>query len=208
MKKIVLVFSFAGLKLVAQDTLIFKNQTKLISLVLWVGEDSIRYKNIENITGPDLYARNSEIHLVKYRNGRVENIDSLQIRNTSLKNLQKQTESLQSKAESNSVQMYKNGTFHAEVNYKCKGCKVGFFSLGLLLGPIAVIPAFSTAYILPSDKKLAYPSEELWQNKDYQKGYKDKASAIKRRAIFGGTSAGAILSTFTTAVLINILTKR
>lgn len=212
---IFLVFSFCA---PAQDTIISKTGTKIISLVLLVGQDSIRYKKIENITGPDLYVYNSEVNLIKYKNGRVINIDSLYKKNTVQKAAQQQNvripidlktnDSLQGIAHDNSIEMYKEGVHHAEVNYRCKGCNVTFFSMGLVFGPVAFLSAVSVALTKVPDKKLAYPSESLWQNKDYQKGYKDKAGAIKRRSIYRGTTVGVIFSVFTTTLLVNILSKR
>jgi len=206
MKYLFSVFLLFNLFMNAQDTLIFKNQSKAVSLILLVGEDSIRYKKMENITGPDLYAHNSDITFIKYKTGRVENIDSLYQLHKSKSTLINQLGN--SMVDENSPEKnYQRGKFNAEVNYKCKGCMAGYFALGLVFGPGALVPAFSTMFVTPAEKKLKYPSDELWQDQDYRKGYKDKARSIKRAAIIRGVSIGIFSSLFAWGVFYTQINK-
>ena len=201
---ILLLFSF-GVK--AQDTLVLKDSTKIVSLVLMLGEDSIRYKKIENITGPDLYIKNSKVNLVHYKNGNRVNVDSLYRVHIKSKEFNSRNSPASADSQNSAEKMYEMGKFHAEVNYECRGCTSGFMGLGLLIGPFSVIPGLSTMFVTPSDKKLAYPDQELWLDKDYQRGYKDKACRKKRQAIGTGLWIGNSLSAFGWGVIITALQK-
>lgn len=167
----------------AQDTLILADQTRIISLVLLVTPDSIRYKPIENISGPDHYLAASQVKEIHYKNGSREMI---------VADL------------SGPKKMYDWGKHDAENSYRCKGCAASFIAVGLLIGPFAYIPAYSLAYIPPAEKNLAYPDEVLWKDLNYRKGYKDQTRRIKSRAIFSAVNISGWISLFVGAVVVGI----
>lgn len=202
MKKIICLLLLLSLMSHAQDTLLLKNQTKIISLVLLLGTDSIRYKKITDITGPDLYIRNSEMMSVKYKNGKTENIDSLYRLISKSREETKAFEMEAQKKANSAEEMAKAGALHASIYYNCKGCLAGFFGLAVILGPLGPIPALVALAIKPSKKQLAYPSEDLWKNEQYQKAYMHEVNKIRKRAIGFGATSGSFLSTFSWGLIL------
>jgi hypothetical protein len=202
MKNVFLFLSLSvGLYYKAQDTIIFKNGNKFVSLVMLLGEDSIRYKKINNLTGPDLYVHDSLVSIVKFKNGSKSNVDSLYREHRRFVQLTAPTGSATPK------QMYDMGVLDATTNYKCKGCVPAFFVTGLFLGPFAAAPAFPVAFTPPLKRNLAYPSEELWKDTNYQKGYKNQTGRIKRRSVLPPAGIGCFIFTVTGGLIYTLINR-
>jgi len=179
MKKYLLLLLALAFTAKAQDTIVLNSHEKLVSQVLQIEEDSIRYKLLEP-PGPDLSMGSLDVLLVKYKNGSVVNVDSLY------------------KAQHGSVykyvgpcavvgtptQLYEKGRTDANKNFKSNCGSYFLAGLGLAFGPLAAAPAFIVMAIPPVEYKMNYPCEELWQNKDYKAGYKKRTRQIKGRLIW------------------------
>jgi hypothetical protein len=188
----------------SQDTLIFNNSTKVVSLVLLLGQDSIRYKRIENITGVDLYAKNSEVAYVKYKNGTIKNVDSvykLKVQRNELAAKYAMAPITQSVTPAT---MFEIGKRHADVNYRCKGCKAGIATETILFVPLGWLTAYAVMFVPPKETNLAYPSEELWQDENYRKGYKNQAARIKRESMRDGALIGTLSAVLVTVAVLTI----
>lgn len=177
MKNFLLFFTLSSCFCVkAQDTLLLVNDTKLISLVLLVTPENIRYKAFNNISGPDQYINTKEVKEIRYRNGSREQIEKPIV---DWKGPEK---------------MYEEGRKHADLFYHYKA---GWITLGsVFFTPITFIPVGQRMFKAPNDDKLYYPDEHLWKDENYQKGYKDRATAIRRKKMIGGFVGGSVISHF------------
>jgi hypothetical protein len=73
MKKVVLalliIFIYTIFKVNAQDVILKKDGDDLKSKILEVSTEYVKYKKLENLTGPDYVIAASDIFMIKYENG-------------------------------------------------------------------------------------------------------------------------------------------
>ena len=195
MKNCVLILLLTAFVSKAQDTLILKNETKIISLVLLVNEEVIRYKKINNITGPDILIPPAEVKAIHYKNGKKEIIESSSSMTIQVVTAPKLTEAPVVNWEG-PEKMYEQGQKHAEIFYKHGGGSRAIGIVSLFLTPLTFIPVGILMFKTPSEKFLGYQSEELWKNEHYQKGYKAMATSMRRKKMVKSFIAGSIVSHF------------
>jgi len=72
--KIVIEFLFIAwnLNVIAQDTINFRNGNKVVAVVKEISDESIKYKNYENLDGPDYVSDKNDIAFITYKNGMKE----------------------------------------------------------------------------------------------------------------------------------------
>lgn len=76
MKKLIFfLVSFVG-QLLAQDTIVFRNQEIKVVKVSEVGVDEVKYHRFDNLEGPQYIANKNEIKSIKYKSG---NIDTFKV---------------------------------------------------------------------------------------------------------------------------------
>lgn len=68
---ILLLFSISSV-IIAQDVIVMKDGTTIISKVLEIGTTEIEYKKITNLDGPTYKMLKSDIHAINYENGEKE----------------------------------------------------------------------------------------------------------------------------------------
>ena len=66
---LLLLIIFLGNKSFSQDNMILKNGNEVLSKVLEVGANQIKYKKWNNIDGPTYTILKSEIFMIKYKKG-------------------------------------------------------------------------------------------------------------------------------------------
>jgi hypothetical protein len=195
MKNYIFVFFLISIVSKAQDTLILKNETKIISLVLLVNDELIRYKKIDNITGPDILIPSAEVRAIHYKNGKKEIIENFSSPAIQVVTAPKLTEAPVVDWEG-PEKMYEQGQKHAEIFYKHGGGSRAIGIGSLFLTPFTFIPVGILMFKTPAEKFLGYQSEELWKNEHYQKGYKAMATSIRRKKMVKSFIAGSIVSHF------------
>lgn len=102
----------------SQDTLVLKDKSRIPSLVIQEVGDSIRFKKISYISGPDYYISKSQLSYIRYQNGVKENTDS--IFKAELDAERKQTEAALSETKGEvykKSEMYLKGVEDAKVSY-------------------------------------------------------------------------------------------
>ncbi len=70
--KLLFLFSLITISIKAQDTLTMVNGTKIPAKVIEVNPSTVKYKHLNNITGPDYIEDKSNILSIKYGNGTVD----------------------------------------------------------------------------------------------------------------------------------------
>jgi hypothetical protein len=171
---VVFIFLCTSFYSKAQDTLFLKNNGIIPSLVLQVNTDDIVYKKISNLEGPDYKTNKSEVKYIKYKNGQIDNIDSLytlESHKTNSNNNLSTTSSVYEKSE----KMYLRGKEDAKLFYNGRTGAVGTGITTFLLVPIGLIPAIICSAVAPREKNLRYPNNDLWKNESYKAGYKRQA---------------------------------
>lgn len=175
MAKTVLFFlTVIALSFKAQDTIITKSNAKIVSLILLSGRDSVRYKKLSNISGPDLYLKTSEIKYLVYKNGTHENIDSL------YPIAVKEMPRADVDPFENSDYLYSRGQQDARVFYNRSRGSIPIGIASLLVGPVST-PVVLVYMLTPvAEKRLNYPDKEIWKNYWYNEGYRTEAKRLKR----------------------------
>ena len=65
----IMLFNFS---IMAQDVIVLKNGDEIHALIQEIGIDDIKYKKLDNKTGPNYILKKSEIFIIKYANGSKE----------------------------------------------------------------------------------------------------------------------------------------
>jgi hypothetical protein len=173
----------------SQDTLFLKNNGIIPSLVLQINTNDIVYKKMSNLDGPDYKTNKSEVKYIKYKNGQIENIDSLyaiESNKTIANNIPSSTSNVYEKSE----QMYINGKRDAKIFYDSPTGAVGTGITSFILLPFGLIPAIICSAVPPREKNLDYPNYDLWKNENYKAGYKHQAKKMKQKKVWAGFGIG------------------
>lgn len=192
----ILVLFFLVAQMHAQDTLVLRDGSKLVSLVLLVNGVDIRYKPISNITGPDLYMPTHEVERILYKNGNVIKTDSAFALNIKLNAI--------NRVNPDSVDMYQRGKDDANQHYTDNRAGKAMFGIAIAGGALAYIPAVICGIIPPAEKNLHYPDEQLWTNARYRSGYVAQAKKLKWQRTVGPVLTAGIATTLLYTALITI----
>jgi hypothetical protein len=172
--------------LFAQDSLVLKNNSKLLIKIIESGANETKYSSFRDQSGPVFSINNSEVAYIVYADGYkqiIEPVDST-INYNSTKYL------------------YINGQADADHFYKgYRGASTGTLIISLISPIIGLIPAIGCSSTVPSDDNLQYPSTELFHKTDYQRGYKIQAKRIKSKKVW--TNWGIALGVNIAVVLIS-----
>jgi hypothetical protein len=190
----------------SQDTLQFKNGTKIQVIVKEINPENIKYKKFDNQEGPMITVLKNEVTSIKYANGTIDVLDTVVS--------QVETPKIQSVPSPDSPQPYYNantnpppltkqdyeamfqqGTSDAKTYYRgYKGAGTGTFFAALLGGPLlGLIPAVACSSTPPSQNSLGYPNYELVKNAEYKAGYNQEAKKIKSKKVWGNFGIGTLV---------------
>ncbi len=185
--------------LFAQDTLVLKMQGALPVIITEVHETKILYKKFADPFGPVYGAQKSSVSYIRYEKGTKENIDSLyQLE-------QPAPWQVESKPIYDSLGKYQRGDNHARIYYDSKcGAYGTFLATTFLVGVGGLISAIICSSVAPKTKNLKYPSEKLWADAYYQKGYRDRAKKIKQKKVWLGF-AGGMASIVSSAIIYDLM---
>lgn len=187
MKKLIFLFLVVTGLCTAQDTLVLSNKQVLCVKVTEIATEIIKYKKCGMLDGPTFVSDKSAVSYIIYSNGVKENIDSLY---KLQKGNQQSPGDYSSIPKGSEMNMYTKGDNDARVFYTNGGGSVGVGLSAFFCGVLGLIPAGICASVDPKVQNLNYPSEELWQNKYYQKGYRYRAKKIKQKKVWTGFGIG------------------
>jgi len=163
----------------AQDTLSMRSGENILVKVIEVGTTEVKYKKLDNLSGPIFSILKSDLLIVKYENGTKEDFSSIK----------KIEENNFSALDPSSLGKLDAQRFYT--GYKT-AATIAFISA--LPPPIPIIPSliFSIAATskIPKDENLNYPSISLMQNEKYANSYRQEAKKIKNRKIWRSFAAG------------------
>mgnify|MGYP000734050384 FL=1 len=188
MKNILLIILFicSSSIIKAQDTLSTRSGESIIAKVLEVTTNEVKYKNFNNLNGPDIIILKSDLLQIRYENGTKDDFNNI-IKKEDTNNAAID-EAVQGK---NDAQKFYNG-------YKTAGT-IAFVSNFTPMLPIIPSLIFSLASTsssnIPKDINLNYPSASLMENEKYANSYRQEAMKIKKRKIWlnAGLGAGIII---------------
>jgi len=164
----------------AQDTLSMRSGENILVKVIEVGTTEVKYKKLDNLSGPIFSILKSDLLIVKYENGTKEDFSSIK----------KIEENNFSALDPSSLGKLDAQRFYT--GYKT-AATIAFISA--LPPPIPIIPSliFSIAATskIPKDENLNYPSISLMQNEKYANSYRQEAKKIKNRKIWRSFAAGS-----------------
>lgn len=177
---LILFFVFCVTKLVAQDTLIFKNNEIQVVKILEIRTEEVKYKKLDNLDGPDFIIKKSELNQIQYSNGKVESLlEAVDIPSVGASSFGP-AEATFAKGQLDAMKYYRG--------YKPSG--TGTIITTLLFTPAGLIPAIACGSTSPKDKNLGYPNSELFNNPDYRNGYREKAKRIKANKVWTNFGIG------------------
>lgn len=172
------LFLFFNISLYAQDVIIKKSNEEILSKVIEVTTNEVRYKKYDNLNGPTFNIEKSEIYLIKFENGTTESFAK--------------TEKDIPTVVMDTKEMFSKGKEDALLNYDANGTGAGWTAVTTaLFSPIiGLIPAIATSTSTPRRKNLNMPDRELFKNIAYKNGYTQNAHKMKRKKIWTGFGIG------------------
>jgi len=177
----------------AQDTLSMRSGENILVKVIEVGTTEVKYKKLDNLSGPIFSILKSDLLIVKYENGTKEDFSSIK----------KIEENNFSALDPSSLGKLDAQRFYT--GYKTAATIAGISTIL----PIPIIPSliFSIAATskIPKDENLNYPSISLMQNEKYANSYRQEAKKIKNRKIWRNFAAGS--SIIIAPILLGLLLK-
>jgi hypothetical protein len=173
-----------------KDTLFFRIKPPLAVQIFEINPETIKYRKADNPDGPLYTVSKSEIRLIKYANGSRETIDSLKTGGQKPQ-LSSRSSMFNNYDNLRPDELYVKGQRDARIYYRHPGGSIGTAIATSITGPFGLIPAIICSSVPPHSKHLGYPSRDLWDSKDYQKGYRDSAKSIKRKRVWLGFGIGA-----------------
>ncbi len=175
----------------AQDIITKKDGTDISAKVLELTITEIKYKRVDNLSGPIYTLPKADVLMIRYEDG--------------TKDIFNEVVSSESKSLPDD-EMCEKGKEDAKMYYKAKKTGAGW-TLATAAVPVTaplfgLIPAIKCSSAVPADKNLNYPDKELMQNTDYSRCYKRQAKKMKTKkiwkfyAIGSGIYAGALIYNF------------
>lgn len=189
MKRLTLLFTTSFLFAFGssgQDIITKKNGEDIISKVIELTLNEIKFKKWDNQEGPLISLAKKDILMIRYQNGTKDIFN----------------ESISPAAANGETENYIAGQKDALQYYRgYKPASNGTLATGLFLSPlIGLVPAFATTSSAPEDINLQYPDPSKMKNQDYYNGYTKKAFQIKKQKVW--TNWGISLGITTTFYLL------
>ena len=177
----------------AQDTLSMRSGENTLVKVIEVGTTEVKYKKLDNLSGPIFSILKSDLLIVKYENGTKEDFSSIK----------KIEENNFSALDPSSLGKLDAQRFYTGYKTAATIALISNFAY------IPIIPSlvFSIAATskIPKDENLNYPSISLMQNEQYANSYRQEAKKIKNRKIWRSFAAGSGI--ITAPILIFLLSR-
>ena len=177
----------------AQDTLSMRSGENILVKVIEVGTTEVKYKKLDNLSGPIFSILKSDLLIVKYENGTKEDFSSIK----------KIEENNFSGLDPSSLGKLDAQRFYTGYKTAATIALISNFAY------IPIIPSlvFSIAATskIPKDENLNYPSISLMQNEQYANSYRQEAKKIKNRKIWRSFAAGSGI--ITAPILIFLLSR-
>ena len=177
----------------AQDTLSMRSGENILVKVIEVGTTEVKYKKLDNLSGPIFSILKSDLLIVKYENGTKEDFSSIK----------KIEENNFSGLDPSSLGKLDAQRFYTGYKTAATIALISNFAY------IPIIPSlvFSIAATskIPKDENLNYPSISLMQNEQYVNSYRQEAKKIKNRKIWRSFAAGSGI--ITAPILIFLLSR-
>ena len=177
----------------AQDTLSMRSGENILVKVIEVGTTEVKYKKLDNLSGPIFSILKSDLLIVKYENGTKEDFSSIK----------KIEENNFSRLDPSSLGKLDAQRFYTGYKTAATIALISNFAY------IPIIPSlvFSIAATskIPKDENLNYPSISLMQNEQYANSYRQEAKKIKNRKIWRSFAAGSGI--ITAPILIFLLSR-
>jgi hypothetical protein len=168
-KTSVLLMLFTFDFIIAQDTLLLKNNTKLPVNIIEVGLTDIIYKFQ---TSPDDFTfsiNKTEVENIIYSDGFVQKI---LINDTTGKN-------------ESPKKLFLQGQVDAARFYKgYRGATTSTLIVSLISPIVGLIPAIVCSKTNPKPGKLSYPDPQLFHKTEYQRGYLTQSKRIKSKKVW------------------------
>lgn len=193
MKHILIFFFIALSKLNAQDTLIFKNDSKKIVDIIDVTETDVIFKKVNDKKERSIILPFSQLKSIHYSDSTKLNVDSIfQLSIGAIYSKKEQIDRSTEKVEEfrkPDKDMYKKGVDDANLYYTFDD----FFlsskrSVPLLQGEINQYRENST--YRHTDRNMDYPDKNLSKNQDYRSGYVDEV--VRKRTKYRIATVGVL----------------
>jgi hypothetical protein len=139
-----------------------------------IGTSEVKYKKVDNLTGPVFSILKSGLFMIRYENGSKEDF---------------------SKFNENEFVHGQNDALEYYHGYKVAGTGTLIATTipwaGVFLGATYLKICNST---LPLDENLGYPDYNLMKNQEYARGYIQKAQQIKKKKVLKNFLLGIVLN--------------
>ena len=198
--------SFMYIKSFGQDIIYNRLKQKLKVDITSTDSTSVRFKS-PNVADTNVYIANKrDILWIQYRSGKIDTLNRLAFDKKATFNDTVSTKSTHVALDS--VTYYEMGRTDAYRFYNASTSTHGWgLTTGILFPLGGTVMPIVVGSVKPRTKNLHYPSEELFKNPYYRKGYISMAMSIKRRAVWGNHAIGALLTT-AGALLVGLLVLR
>jgi hypothetical protein len=164
----------------------------IIVKIIEVGSTEVKYKKTINLNGPIYSSIKSDILIIHYENGSIDDFSSLKIES--------------SRSDENQFNQGYNDASKYYKSYKLAGTAVFFTSAFPLYGWfLGVSPALLLSSASPLDENLDYPDLNLMKNEQYARGYKTQAKNIKRKKIIRNYISGLVTCVGLSGLMISAL---
>ena len=190
-----LIFSFTLIFCIAivskaQDSLTMKSGEIIQVKVMELTSSEVKYKKIDNLTGPIYSIAKSDLSMIRYENGTKDDFSAI-------KNTTAPISDMYFKGRTDALENY--------TNYKTTGTAILITTslpfYGLMIG---IAPALMCYITPPADENLGYPDSTLMKNKLYAAGYNDYAREMKSKKVLKNFLTGIPLYLITTLTVLLI----
>ena len=165
---------------VSQDTINLNTGKILVGRVLEVGQQELRYKRLDNLSGPVYVLALSEVSTIRYENGAEDDFEL------------EQMQARESERNLITVNNFVKGQRDASMFYDgYKGAATLSFGLSLLSPMVGLVPTIICASVRPSEASLNCPDPVKMENPDYSRGYHKRAKKMKSNRVWRNFAIGS-----------------
>lgn len=177
MRKLFILLSFVSLNVSAQDVIVKKDGSTILSKVIEVNKNDIKYKKYSNQNGPTYTIEISEIMSINYENGEKESFNNTTHEKDTKEYKQSFIPSIADKRNSDLISLY-NKYYSPTEKMKKKGGKTNNYMLIFWLSPSSIISNNDIEVTL--ERKVANQSLKYftWQQLYYTLKITNKSDKI------------------------------
>jgi len=194
---ILLIFTFNLIS--SQDTILLKNNSKLLVENIEVGLRDVKYKNFLNRDGITFSVDKLDVDYIIFSNGyrqKIEVYETKRIIDTSVIYVTNDPNDIYliNVTNDNNVtkgvndlprNLFTQGQVDAAKFYKgYRVASTGTLVIALLSPIVGLIPAIACSATTPKSRNLDYPDSQLFQTIDYQHGYVSQSKRIKSKKVW------------------------